>query len=371
MSGLYIHIPFCKKACAYCDFHFSTSLKLKEQLVEALCLEIKNRGSYLLEKPLDSIYFGGGTPSLLSEKELADIINTIHQNFVIHKNVEFTLEANPDDIDKEKIVSLKKLGVNRLSIGIQSFYEDDLKWMNRSHDATQAESCIRIAQDYGITNLNLDLIYGYELLSLKKWEHNILKVLHSGAKHLSAYTLSIEPKTMLAHRQKTGQHVLCKEETMVSQWDLLSNLISENNWERYEISNYCNDEAYAKHNTGYWQGKSYLGIGPSAHSFNQQSRSKNIANNALYIDGIKNGKAIAEIEDLDDTIRYNEYIMTGLRTKWGVDLGEIENIGLHFKLHFKKELDKFQHLIEAQGETVRLNDKGMLISDNIIAALFY
>lgn len=371
MSGLYIHIPFCKKACAYCDFHFSTSLKLKEQLVEALCVEIQQRSSYLEGKTLDSVYFGGGTPSLLSEKELADIINTIYKNFVIHKDIEFTLEANPDDIEKEKIISLKKLGVNRLSIGIQSFFEEDLKWMNRTHDASQAESCLNIALDNGITNLNLDLIYGYELLSLKKWEHNILRVLHSGAKHLSAYTLSVEPKTMLAHRLKTGQHVLCKEETMLSQWDLLSNLISENNWERYEISNYCIDEAYAKHNTGYWQGKSYLGIGPSAHSFNQQSRTKNIANNALYIDGIKNRKAIAEIEDIDETIRYNEYIMTGLRTKWGVNLHEIEKIGLHYKSHFKQELTKFQHLVEAQEETVRLNDKGMLISDNIIAALFY
>lgn len=372
MQGLYIHIPFCRKACHYCDFHFSTSLKLKDQLLAALKKEILLRKNYLPSPTLDTVYFGGGTPSLLSSDELKGIMDTIASVFEIQTGAEITLEANPDDISAEKTKELKHAGVNRLSIGIQSFFEEDLAWMNRAHNAEQAARCIDTALQSGIENITADLIYGFPLLTDSKWEKNIGTMLESGINHLSAYSLTVEPRTALAAKIKKGTDRPVENEQAARQFLMLMDAIEQAGWEHYEISNFCKPGNYALHNTNYWKNQPYIGIGPSAHSYNGQSRQWNVANNAGYIAALEQGTLPAEMEELTPENTFNEYILTGLRTKWGINTNFItERWGARFLNSFNDEVKEFirRGLIIAEGNNLVLTRNGKLMADYISSEL--
>ncbi|HYG15768.1 MAG TPA: radical SAM family heme chaperone HemW [Bacteroidia bacterium] len=372
MQGLYIHIPFCRKACHYCDFHFSTSLKLKDQLLAALKNEILLRKNYLPTPALDTIYFGGGTPSLLSFGELKDILDTVASVFEVQNGAEITLEANPDDISAEKVTELKRAGVNRLSIGIQSFFEEDLAWMNRAHNAGQAARCIDIALQSGIDNITADLIYGFPLLTDEKWEKNIQTMLESGINHLSAYSLTVEPRTALAARIKKGADRPVENEHAARQFVMLMDVMEQARWEHYEISNFCKPGNYARHNTNYWKNQPYIGIGPSAHSYNGKARQWSVANNAGYIAALEKNTVPYEIEELTSGNTFNEYILTGLRTKWGINTDFInEKWGADFLNSIQDDLRTFtrQGLITTEGTTITLTRNGKLVADYISSEL--
>jgi oxygen-independent coproporphyrinogen-3 oxidase len=373
MAGIYIHIPFCKQACHYCDFHFSTSLKYKKELLQCIHQEIKLQKLYLENQVVETIYFGGGTPSLLSASEISKIIDIIYQNFEVSKNPEITLEANPDDLGIEKLKELKNTTVNRLSIGVQSFFDEDLKWMNRAHEANEAETAIKRAQDYGLDNITIDLIYGYPLLSDQKWKHNIQKTLDLDIPHVSSYSLTVEPKTALASFINNRKQKPLDEAQSAAQFQFLMEELTQKGFEHYEISNFAKPNQYAKHNTNYWRGINYLGIGPSAHSFNGQSRQWNVANNAKYIHELELKKVPATLEILTLENKFNEYVMTSLRTQWGVDLAKI---ALDFGSDYKKHLLAFAdehiatNLLAFADEKLTLTTKGKLFADRIAADLF-
>lgn len=372
MQGLYIHIPFCKKACHYCDFHFSTSLAQKSLLVNALVTEIGLQKNYLPSPTLDTIYFGGGTPSLLDYEDLNKILNAVNQNFSINTAAEITLEANPDDVSKENVAMWKEAGINRLSIGIQSFFEEDLLWMNRAHNAMQASNCIAIALQSGIENITADLIYGYPLLSDEKWKKNIETMLNTGIKHLSAYSLTVEPKTALAYKIKKGEPAP-QSNHAARHFEMLMDAIAAAGWEHYEISNYCKPGNYAKHNTNYWKNEPYLGVGPSAHSYNTVKRNWNVSNNAAYIASINAGTLPNEEELLSTNDLFNEYVMTGLRTQWGISTQYIE---------MKWGSKYVQHTLQAAAPYINngniifkqpnltLGRSGKLLADYIASELF-
>ncbi|MCT4622111.1 MAG: radical SAM family heme chaperone HemW, partial [Schleiferiaceae bacterium] len=315
MAGIYLHIPFCKQACHYCNFHFSTSLKVKEDLVRALTKEIEIRKDYLDDEKIQTVYFGGGTPSLLSEKDLELIFDSIHKYHNVQDNVEVTLEANPDDIDSEKLTTWKKQGVNRLSIGIQSFFEEDLVWMNRAHNGEQANRSLRLAQDYSFTNITADLIYG---LPHGHWQENIEQMINFGIPHISSYALMVEEKTALHHFVKTGKTTLPKDEKAAIDYQVLCHELKKAGYAHYEISNFAKEGFRSQHNASYWKGVPYLGIGPSAHSFDGKNRQWNVANNAQYIKNVNSNLSFSEQEVLSNSDRYNEYVMTGLRKAEGI-----------------------------------------------------
>jgi len=373
MAGLYIHIPFCKQACHYCNFHFSTSTKNLQALVNSMVGEMKLRKGYLQNEKITSIYFGGGTPSLLSIQQLELLFNTINQLFIVAKNAEITLEANPDDLTKEKINELKQTPINRLSIGIQSFFEEDLKWMNRAHNSNQAKDSIQFAKDAGFENITIDLIYGTPELTDEKWIKNIQTGLDFNIDHISSYALTVEPQTALGHFIKQKKLPQLNEEQSARQFDILIDTLEQNNFEQYEISNFARDKKYAVHNTAYWKNEIYLGIGPSAHSFDKTSRSWNIANNTKYIQAIETNEPIIETEFLTIENQYNEYLMTGLRTIWGCDLQHIEKT---FRKQFsEKMLSKINQkvdegLIEINGTNFKLTRKGKLFADGIASEFF-
>ncbi len=373
MQGLYIHIPFCKKACHYCDFHFSTSLKYKSDLLAALHTEIALQANYLPKKTLNTIYFGGGTPSLLAQNEVDDILSTVSKHYTIATNAEITLEANPDDINTAMVKGLKQAGINRLSIGIQSFFEEDLLWMNRAHNAAQANACIDIALQSGIENITADLIYGYPLLTDEKWQANMEQMLDTGINHLSAYSLTVEAKTALAHQIKKGNTPPPIPDQAARHFEMLMDAIAAKGWQHYEISNYCKADNFALHNTNYWKNEPYLGIGPSAHSYNGKERQWNVANNAQYITAMQNDTLPAEIEQLSPVDTFNEYIMTGLRTQWGINLQTIsERWGENFSIQLEKEISVFiqNGTIKLQNSAYTLTREGKLLADYISSELF-
>ena len=373
MAGIYIHVPFCKQACHYCDFHFSTSITHKKELLQCIHQELKLQKRYLENEVVETIYFGGGTPSLLSSTEISHIIETIHQTFEVSKQPEITLEANPDDLGVEKLKELKNTEVNRLSIGVQSFFDEDLKWMNRAHEAKEAETAIKRAQDYGLENITIDLIYGYPLLSNQKWKQNIQKTLDLDIPHISSYSLTVEPKTALASFINNGKQKPLDEAQSAAQFQILMEELTQNGFEHYEISNFAKPNQYAKHNTNYWRGINYLGIGPSAHSFNGESRQWNIANNAKYIQELESKKIPATVETLTLENKFNEYVMTSLRTQWGIDLAKIDlDFGLDYKKHLLACADKHinENLLACADEKLTLTTKGKLFADRIAADLF-
>ncbi len=373
MAGIYIHIPFCKQACHYCDFHFSTSLKYKDELLLAIKNELLLRKDYLQGQSVGSIYLGGGTPSLLSASEVDTLIDTIYGHFPVDPSVEISLEANPDDLTREKVTDLRKSLVNRFSIGVQSFYEEDLRWMNRAHNAQEAEAALKRVQDAGFENITADLIYGYPLLSDEKWLMNIGRMIEFEIPHISAYSMTIEPQTALASFIAKGAQTPMNEGQSAGQFLMLVDEVGTQGYEQYEISNYARNGLYSKHNTNYWKGVPYLGLGPSAHSFNGLERQWNVANNYKYIESIEKGEVPAEREVLSRADRFNEYMMTSLRTKWGVDAGYLNQ---YFEAEFNGEIKEALERniasgkITVDGGIYTLSLEGKLLADQIASELF-
>ena len=372
MSGVYIHIPFCKQACHYCDFHFSTSLKKKNELIKALAKELELRKDEFKNQTVETIYFGGGTPSVLSVDELRFLIDAVYKNYKVSKSPEITLEANPDDLSKSQIVQLSKSSINRLSIGVQSFFESDLKLMNRAHNANEARACLSEATKH-FDNISIDLIYGIQGASNEQWLRNIETALSYDIPHISSYALTVEPKTALASFIKKGIIADVDDEQAHEQFHLLKERLESQDFIHYELSNFGKDGYFSKNNSAYWQGKSYLGIGPSAHSFNGKQRAWNVRNNSKYIKAIQQNQLPIEIETLTKTDRYNEYVMTGLRTIWGVSLKTIEdNFGILFKDYLLEQANGFinEHLLYIDDGHLRVTKKGQFLSDGIASDLF-
>ena len=372
MSGIYIHIPFCKQACHYCDFHFSTSLKKRDQMVKALAKEIELRKNEFTEITVETIYFGGGTPSVLTVAEIQLLIDTIYKNYKVSDIPEITLEANPDDLSIQRIKDYTNTRINRLSIGIQSFFEDDLRLMNRAHNAEEAKQCLTEATKY-FDNISVDLIYGIQNSTTEKWTQNIETALSFGVPHISSYALTVEPKTALAKFIEKGIIDDVDDAIAPEQFYLLKDTLESKGFVHYELSNFGKEGYFSRNNSAYWQGKSYIGIGPSAHSFNGKQRGWNIRNNSKYINALEHGELPIEIETLTVTDRYNEYIMTGLRTIWGVSLDKIEHdFGETYKAYL---FDMAQPLIEQEllylkAAHLYVTKKGQFLSDGIAAELF-
>lgn len=372
MAGIYLHIPFCRQACHYCNFHFSTSLKLKNEFVDALLKEIKLQSTYLPSEPVNTIYFGGGTPSLLSIDELTGILQTLRQTFTVAADAEVTLEANPDDIVEEKLKDWKQVGINRLSIGVQSFFEEDLRWMNRAHSAQQAIDNLKLARQY-FDNITIDLIYGTPTLPDDKWQHNVQQAIALGITHLSCYALTVEPGTALAHMINKHKTIDVNTDDQARQFLLLMDWMQAAGYEHYEISNFALPGKRSRHNSSYWQGASYLGLGTSAHSFNGESRQWNIANNALYIKSLKEDKVPFEVEHLTSTQRLNEYVMTSLRTMEGLNLEYVVNrFGEKAANKLKEEAQQFIETgkMQLNNGYLQLTKEGKLFADGIAAELF-
>lgn len=376
--GIYLHIPFCKQACHYCDFHFSTSLKKKSKLVNALCKELLQRKGEF-NGTVETIYFGGGTPSLLTSEELQQIFETIYSNFKVLENPEITLEANPDDIVSVRAQSrtifddYKSIGINRLSIGIQSFFEEDLKLMNRAHNASEALECIVESKRY-FENISIDLIYGIPGMTDGRWKKNLETALELNVPHLSCYALTVEPKTALKKFIEAGQIPPVDEEAAKRHYEILVGETEKAGYENYEFSNFGKPGYHSRNNTAYWEGKSYLGIGPSAHSYDGKSRSWNVANNSKYIKSMEAGFLPSETEILTKKDRYNEYIMTGLRTVKGVSLKKVE--GEFGKKYAEYLLQQAQTPLQSQllvqeNQTLKISKKGKFLGDGIAAHLFW
>ncbi len=373
MSAIYIHIPFCRKACHYCDFHFSTQLKAKAEVVTALTQEIALQASYLDNTPLNSIYFGGGTPSLLDERELQAILEQIYRFFSVNSGAEITLEANPDDFSQHSLGIYHSLGINRLSIGIQTFDDTHLKFLNRLHNSQQAKTAIYQAQDAGLERLSIDLIYGIPADSHAIWENDLAEALKLGVNHISSYCLTIEEKTVFGKWLKQKKIPAIDDDFANQQFELLIDVLQQNDYEHYEISNFAREQAYAKHNSHYWTQGAYLGIGPSAHSYNGSSRQYNIANNTLYTKSIQQGKVPYKKELLSNTDQINEYLMTHLRTQWGIDLDLLQH-------QFKEDLLKryptrikalvAQGFIQQKNNKILLTHKGKFLADEVSLQLF-
>lgn len=372
MAGIYVHIPFCKKACHYCNFHFSTSATLQKDFVEALLKEIELQAKYIND-PVATIYFGGGTPSLLPAADIARILYKLQKTFTVNADVEITLEANPDDIDSEKLWLWKNIGINRLSIGVQSFFQEDLRWMNRTHNAEQAINCIRLAQQHGFYNITIDLIYGTPTLTDENWITNIDRAIGLHIPHLSCYALTVEPKTALEKLIRTKQLSNVDEDKQARHFEVLMKKMNEQGYEHYEISNFAKQGYRSKHNSSYWKGSSYLGLGPSAHSFNGTSRQWNIANNAIYINQLTEGIVPFEVEVLTPTDQLNEYIMTSLRTLEGLSLETVKNV---FGIDQSERLTALADKFVDRGDLAYVNmhltltPKGKFMADGIASELF-
>jgi oxygen-independent coproporphyrinogen III oxidase len=373
LAGIYLHVPFCKQACAYCNFHFTTSLRFKKDLVNALLQETVQEKNYLEGEPAQTIYFGGGTPSLLDAAECAALLEAIKNHFPIAEHAEVTLEANPDDITREKLSAWKHAGINRLSMGVQSFFEEELRWMNRAHQASQSRQAIEWSLEAGFTNMSIDLIYGSPLLTDEMWEHNVQTALSYGIPHLSCYALTVEEKTPLYKQIHSHRKADVNMDHQANQFLLLMHWLREAGYEHYEVSNFARPGHRSRHNSSYWKGDKYLGLGPSAHSYNGKERRWNVANNALYIKGIQEAHPIRETEHLTATQQLNEYIMISLRTAEGLDLFKIESgWGTSIRNKIERQLQPYLQtgLVTTHQTYFRLTDEGMLRADGIASALF-
>jgi oxygen-independent coproporphyrinogen-3 oxidase len=374
MAGIYIHIPFCKQACTYCNFHFSTSLRNKDDLIRALLKELEWQKNFLEGESVATIYFGGGTPSLLPVTDCQLILEKIYKIFTLQTDAEITLEANPDDISKEKLSGWKAIGINRLSIGIQSFFEEELQWMNRAHNVQQSYQCMELCQASGFNNLSIDLIYGSPLLTDEMWEQNVSAAVQFNIPHLSCYALTVEEKTPLHKKIALHQTENIDADKQARQFLLLMKWLRESGYEHYEVSNFAKPGFRSRHNSSYWKGGKYLGAGPSAHSYNGILRKWNIANNSSYINNIINkGIAVSESEILTPEQQLNEYIMIALRTSEGMDLERIKkDWGAEKVTAMEKKLTVFKNygLITQNNSVVCLTDDGMLMADGIAADLF-
>lgn len=372
MAGIYIHIPFCKQACHYCDFHFSTSMKYKDEMVAALCEELRFRESEFKNATVETIYFGGGTPSVLQTAQITQIIDAVYEHYAVSENPEITLEANPDDLTPETIEALSQSRINRLSIGVQSFFDADLKLMNRAHNSAQAMSCITLSRKH-FPNISIDLIYGIPGMDDQRWKENLDKAIALEVPHVSSYALTVEDKTALKSFIDKGIVEAPDDEQAQRQFQLLVDTMALHGFENYEFSNFGKPGFFSRNNTAYWTGKSYLGIGPSAHSFNGTQRGWNINNNAKYIKSIQAGVLPIEREELTLVDRYNEYVMTGLRTICGVSLEYVRsNFGEHVKAYLLQQAQEHlaNHLVYLDGDTLLVTRKGKFLSDGIASDLF-
>lgn len=378
MAGIYIHIPFCKQACNYCNFYFSTSSANKGKFLDALHLEIELMRDYIGNEPIETIYFGGGTPSLLEPHEIEMIFHRIEKYYDLSSLKEFTLEANPDDLTPEKIkglAALKLIGLNRFSIGVQSFYDEDLQYMNRVHDSKEALSSIRRIQDAGFENITIDLIYGTPTMNDDRWYRNLETAFGLNIPHISSYALTVESKTTLQNKIKKGLALPVDEEQSARQFRILMSEMNKAGYEQYEISNFARDKKYAIHNSNYWFGQKYIGLGPSAHSYNGISRRWNISNNIQYISILQKRELPFEEEWQTEAQKINEHIMTALRTMWGLNMKGFAFLPpeRQTEIHdyLKKEIQKMDpSLYSIKDSTIYLTEAGRLFADNIAAALF-
>ena len=368
MSGIYLHIPFCKQACHYCDFHFSTSMGHKEATIQAIARELELRQEYLQGQTVRTIYFGGGTPSLLTQQELELLLQTIKRLFIVSKDAEITLEANPDDLRPVKLQELKAAGINRLSIGLQSFHEPHLRMMNRAHNATESLQCVRDAQAAGFDNITVDLIYGIPAPDHTIWLQDLKTLFSLNVQHVSCYALTIEPDTALGRWSKKGKFIPSEDDFTAQQFEILLEQMAQQGFVQYEISNFCQPGHESRHNSNYWRGVHYLGVGPSAHSFNGSSRQYNVANNRKYTAAINESIIPAEIEELTLADQANDYLLTTLRTIWGCDLSQMrDKYKYDVQASHKVYLQELQHkeLASIKDDVLYLTDKGKLLADQI------
>ena len=373
MAGIYIHIPFCKSKCAYCNFFSLASESKIQDYVEALKKEIIARKTYLGNEIVKTIYFGGGTPSLLSVKNIEEIINLLNKNYEIVSSPETTLEINPDTIDREKMSSLKQIGINRMSVGIQSFHDDDLKYLGRRHDSRHAMQVLDDLKQTGFEKITLDLIYGMPTLTEEKWNKNLDIFFSTGLSHLSAYALTVEPKTILGQRIEKGDLQNISEDDAIHHYEILVERTKENGFEHYEISNFAKEGCRSQHNSIYWKDVKYLGLGASAHSYDGNSRQWNISNLTKYIQLVGNSDDYFEKEILTKEDKFNEYVMTSLRTSWGCNVGKMEtDYGERYAVHFLKNVKKYldSGIMLIKNNNYILTDEGMLFADGIAADLF-
>lgn len=373
MAGIYFHIPFCKQACHYCDFHFSTNQQFKTEMVAAIQQEINIRKDYLQGERIKTLYFGGGTPSVLLAEEIKSLLDQIHTHFEVDKDAEITLEANPDDLTSEKLSALRAAGINRLSIGIQSFHTQQLQFLNRAHDAERASACVMEARAAGFDNISIDLIYAIPDESDLLWIQDIEKALSLAPEHISCYSLTIEPQTVFGKWAKYGKLKITEDEVAARHLEILMDRLEAAGYEHYEVSNFAKPGYYSKHNSSYWQGESYLGLGPSAHSYNKDSRQFNLANNHRYMQDLKSGIVPYEKEVLSDADKINEYILTSLRTSWGCDTQRLQQA---FQYNLLSDQDQYIQQIIAAGyaelklSTLVLTKRGKLLADKIASDLF-
>jgi oxygen-independent coproporphyrinogen-3 oxidase len=373
MAGIYIHIPFCRKACHYCDFHFSISRDQLPLMLQAIEREIIERRDYLQGEILETVYLGGGTPSLLTVRQLKSLLGVIRDHYKISKDPEITMEGNPDDLSLPYMQALMDLGINRLSIGIQSFQEDDLTFMNRSHGTKQSHLCLEMAREAGFQNLNIDLIYGLPGMSMEKWEENIELASGYFPEHIAAYHLTYEKGTVMDYRRRRKKFPVPDEKVSLDQYELLIDKLQHKGYMHYEISNFALSGHISRHNSAYWKGGKYLGAGPSAHSFNGSTRRWNMPRNTSYIKNVLDGVAYYESEELDKKTRYHDYVMTSLRTMWGIDLDHIgKTFGQTFRDHCIREADPFiqSGRMTKEGNRILLSKEGFFIADHIIESLF-
>lgn len=373
MAGIYIHIPFCNSKCNYCNFYSVASSKHLDAYIPALLKEIALQHSYLEKEPIETIYIGGGTPSLLGYTQLASILEKLNKTFEIKPDAEITIEANPNDLSANKIKDFKNLFINRLSIGIQSFFEEDLKYLHRLHSPSQAETAVKRSQDAGFENISIDLIYGIPTLSDENWEKNLHYSFSLNVPHISAYSLTVEPNTALNKLITKGKLTAVNEEQSIKHFKVLMQQTKENDFLHYEVSNFCKKDYFSKHNSNYWKGVKYLGLGPSAHSYNKVERQWNISDTQKYIEHLDSNKLLYEKEVLSETDKLNEYIMTSLRTMWGCDLNYIETyFGISEKTRLEKKSVQFiddKKMINEKNHLI-LSDEGFLFADGLAAELF-
>jgi oxygen-independent coproporphyrinogen-3 oxidase len=373
MSGIYIHVPFCRQACRYCDFYFTVSLKYREAYVAGVLEEMRLRASVSDQEVMASLYLGGGTPSLLSDMQLNRLLDGARQYFNITEGAELTVECNPDDLDREKLLSLKKAGVSRLSIGVQSFHTEDLQLLHRSHDAGQAEKALKDAADMGFENITADLIYGIPGQDPVRWESNLKRMFALPPVHLSAYHLSFEEGTVFEHWRKKKRIRAVSDAFSVAMFRMLRQMASSSGFEHYEISNFAREGWRSRHNQLYWSGKTYLGLGPSAHSFHGHKRSWNVASLKHYLDALGRGQLPSEEESLGPRERYHDYLLTSLRTSEGVSRAYISGeLGPDFLAHFDREAQEFitKGQLRRQGEHLVIDPDIWITADHIIRELF-
>ena len=373
MAGLYIHIPFCKQACYYCDFHFSTNRSYQQDMVSAMIKEMELQKEYLDGETLDTIYFGGGTPSIINLDQLERLLNEAFKLFSVNSEAEITLEANPDDLSKDKLKGLASLGINRLSIGIQSFDDRVLEYLHRAHNSNEAIRCIDEARNAGFQNISIDLIFSIPIATHKILNQDINTALQINPEHISAYSLTIEEKTVFGNWLEKGKISPCSDETSAKQFELLISTLEDNHYEQYEVSNFCRDGYYSRHNTSYWKNVPYLGIGPGAHSYNGKSRQFNLPHNPKYLKSLKKNNVPFQIEELDEVSKTNEFLLTSLRTKWGCDLNVLKEKFAYDLLNVcGREMKEFlnNELVMIDNGVVYLTKKGIMVADEIIGQLF-